>query len=110
MNDPHEVISAFLDDEPVDANELAQALSEPDGRALLIDLVALRHVMQPPHSVAIAPSRSRSPLRALLAVAALLLAVTGGFWIGRQRAGEPADAAAPAATRVVEAGEWQPLP
>ena len=47
MNDTHEVISAFLDDEPFDAGGLATALSDPAGRAVLIDLVALRHVVQP---------------------------------------------------------------
>ena len=44
MSDTHEVISAFLDDEPFDANALAVALSEPAGRDLLIDLIALRHL------------------------------------------------------------------
>lgn len=42
----HEVISAFLDNEPFDANELGQALGEPGGRELLLDLMALRAVVQ----------------------------------------------------------------
>lgn len=42
----HEVISAFLDNEPFDAGELAHALAEPGGRELLLDLVALRQIVQ----------------------------------------------------------------
>ena len=45
MNESHDVISAFLDDEPFDANELANALSEPGGRELLLDFIALRHIV-----------------------------------------------------------------
>ena len=47
MSDTHAVISAFLDDEPFDPVALADALSDPAGRALLIDLLALRHIVQP---------------------------------------------------------------
>ena len=39
MNNTHDVISAFLDDEPFDSSTLAEALSEPAGRDLLIDLI-----------------------------------------------------------------------
>ena len=42
----HEVISAFLDNEPFDAEALAQALAQPGGRDELLDLVALRAVVQ----------------------------------------------------------------
>ncbi len=42
MSSTHEVISAFLDEEPFDSEELMDALSDPAGRALLIDLVALQ--------------------------------------------------------------------
>ena len=47
MSSTHEVISAFLDDEPFDPQELSDALSDPAGRALLIDLIALRRIVQP---------------------------------------------------------------
>jgi hypothetical protein len=46
MNETHEVISAFLDDEPFDASRLVEALSDPAGRDLLIDLIALRHLVE----------------------------------------------------------------
>ena len=111
MSDTHEVISAFLDDEPIDANELARALSEPDGRALLIDLLALRHVMQPgKEAMDSAEHRKPSKLRALLAVAATVVALVGGYVLG-QRQSELSQLEAPPATRIVDApAAWQQLP
>ena len=108
MNDTHEVISAFLDDEPFDPRQLAQALSEPDGRTLLIDLLALRHVMQPGKEAASFERQGkRAGLRALMAVAALVVALVGGYFVGERR-GEIARAEAPAATRVIDApAAWQ---
>ena len=38
----HEVISAFLDNEPFEPQALAEALAQPEGRELLVDLVTLR--------------------------------------------------------------------
>lgn len=113
MNDTHDVISAFLDDEPFDANELANALSQPNGRELLIDLVALRHVMNAegqPVPVQLAGPQKHSRLRAWLPAAAVLVALAGGYFIGERR-NQPAAGEAPSATRVVEAqGEWRELP
>jgi len=43
----HDVISAFLDNEPFDSQELAGALASPEGRDLLLDLIALRAIVQP---------------------------------------------------------------
>ena len=45
MSDTHAVISAFLDDEAFEPVALAEALSDPAGRALLIDLLALRRIV-----------------------------------------------------------------
>ena len=110
MNDTHAVISAFLDDEPFDAAELAAALSDPEGRALLIDLVALRHIAQPDDMIGAAQARPRpSSWRPLLATAAMLVALAGGYFIGERRSAPDAPGP-PAATRVVQANEWQPLP
>ena len=109
MNDTHAVISAFLDDEPFDAAELAAALSDPDGRALLIDLVALRHIAQPDDMIGVAESRTRfSRWRPLLATAAMLVALAGGYFIG-ERHGATDTVSAPAPTRVVEANAWRPV-
>jgi hypothetical protein len=111
MNDTHEVISAFLDDEPFDPDQLAHALSEPGGRALLIDLLALRHVMQPGKEAAsFERRRTHSGLRALMAAAAIVVALVGGYFVGQRRT-EIAHTEAPPATRVVEApAAWQQLP
>lgn len=113
MSDTHEVISSFLDDEPFDSSQLAEALSEPSGRDLLVELVALRHLVQPE---AKAPHESferrprRSALRALAAVAAVLVALVGGYLVGEFR-GQSALSEAPTATRVVEAASaWQEVP
>jgi hypothetical protein len=110
MNDRHTVISAFLDDEPFDAGELGAALSDPDGRALLIDLVALRHLAQPDEMISGAQTRTaRSVWRPLLATAAMLVALAGGYFIGEQRrVGDMSEPPAP--TRVVQANEWQHVP
>ena len=110
MSSNHEVISAFLDDEPFDAQELASALSDTGGRTLLIDLIALRQLVQPadvvPPVVALRPV-GRSPWRALAAAAALVLALGGGYMVGERRA-VTASPEAPAPTRVVEAVPFTP--
>lgn len=111
MNDTHEVISAFLDDEPFDPLALAEALSDPEGRAQLIDLLALRHVMQPgKDAMAVMQPKKNSGLRAWLAAAAMIVALVGGYALG-QRQGEIGQSAAPPATSVVEApAAWQSPP
>ena len=111
MNDTHEVISAFLDDEPFDPSALAAALSDPEGRAQLIDLIALRHVTQPGReAIAAMQPKRRSGLRALLAAAAMVVALVGGYAIG-QRQSESGRSEAPPATSVLEApAAWQRLP
>ena len=110
MYDKHTVISAFLDDEPFDGGELAAALSEPGGRALLIDLVALRHLAQPDDMIGIAETRTASSRwRPLLATAAMFVALAGGYFIGERRAA-PDPPGPPAATRVVQTNDWQPMP
>ncbi len=112
MNDTHLVISAFLDDEPFDPARLAEALSDPAGRAVLLDLVALRHIVQPDDAIASAvsasPVRRLSP-RPLLAAAAMLVALAGGYFMGERRSAV-AIADPPAPTRVVQETAWQTLP
>jgi hypothetical protein len=113
MNDTHEVISAFLDDEPFEASRLVEALSDPAGRDLLIDLIALRHLAQTDakdrHT-----SRERTPrrssLRATMAAAAVLVALIGGYLVGERRS-ETGLRETPAATRVIDAPPaWQEIP
>jgi hypothetical protein len=110
MSSTHAVISAFLDDEPFQPHELVHALGDPQGRALLIDLIALRHLVQPaeadPPAVVLRPA-ARRPWRALAAAAALVLALGGGYVAGERRA-VAAPPEAPAPTRVVEAVPFVP--
>ena len=112
MTQSHDVISAFLDDEPFDATELAGALSDSSGRDLLIELVALRHLVQPDAAASRAIERrpARSTLRVLVAAAAVVVALVAGYAIGGRRA-ETAVTDPPTATRVVEATSgWQEIP
>jgi hypothetical protein len=111
MSGTHDVISAFLDDEPFDARELADALGDPAARELLIELVALRDLVQTDGRHARTPMYgllSMPPtLRAIAAVAAVLVALVGGYVAGGHRR-DVVSAAAPPATRVVQpSGGWQ---
>lgn len=110
MSDRHQVISAFIDDEPFDPHELATALADPSGRTLLIDLVALRHIVQPAEQTPAGGSTRKvgTRVRVLSVAAALCLALGGGYFIGRGQT-DPPTSEAPAPTRVVQGpSEWQP--
>jgi hypothetical protein len=110
MSQSYEVISTFLDGEPFDLDELAAALSDPAGRALLIDLVALRGIVQPAEDVpALRVHRPvRPPLwRVAAAAAALLLALGGGYVAGDRRSAV-SSSEAPPPTRVVQAVPFVP--
>lgn len=78
----HDVISAFLDNEPFDAKELSEALTTQEGRELLIDLIALRSVIQPTEHEGMTQV-GRRPLWMLVSAAAVLLALVSGYQIGR---------------------------
>jgi hypothetical protein len=107
----HEVISAFLDNEPFDPRELSESLAAPEGRALLIDLLTLRRLVQPEETMAPTRQRARPTprlLRLVLAAATLILAVVGGYELG-ERSGAPS-VEAPPPTRVIPAeGEWRDM-
>jgi len=103
----HEAISAFIDNEPFDAHELASALATPGGRELLLDLIAMRHVVLAditPES-AVTGVVKRAPWRRLAAAAAIVIALAGAYAAGRQFAtnsGTTAMDAPPAPTKVIE--------
>jgi len=112
MNDSHEVISAFLDNEPFEPQALAEALATPAGREVLIDFILLRHVAQSEESGAgftLTPAqRSKTPL-SLVAAAAIVIALLGGYQLG-QRQSAPGATPPPAPTRVVQSGPvWQEM-
>ncbi|HEY7501564.1 MAG TPA: hypothetical protein VH740_23780 [Vicinamibacterales bacterium] len=111
--DSHDVISAFLDDEPFDPRELSDALSDPAGRALLIDLIALRHIVQPIDVMRESAHPAgvwRRSIRPLMAAAAIVFALAGGYLLGQRRTAS-SEIAAPAPTRVVQGPPaWQSVP
>ena len=110
MSNTHEVISAFLDDEPFDSQELVHALSDPAGRALLIDLVALRRIVQPTDAVpAIKVANPvRRPVWWIAATAAaLFLTLAGGYVVGERRSSS-SSSEAPPPTRIVQAVPFVP--
>jgi hypothetical protein len=112
MNTNHEVISAFLDDEPFEPQALTEALADPAGRELLIDIVLLRHLAQaeePLNAVTSVPAPRSNRALYLVAAAASLVALLGGYQLG-QRHGTTDLTRPPSATRVVQSEPvWQQL-
>src|SRR4051812_4345319 len=119
MSNTHDSISALLDNEPFNPQELLEALSDPAGRALLVDLAALRQIVQP--SEAVPPIATARPLQPLVsarplrprpwqmvaAAAALLVALAGGYTAGIRQAIAPSTEAPPP-TRIVQAEPFTP--
>ena len=110
MSEANEVISKFLDDQPFDIEDLADALNDPAGRALLIDLITLRRIVQPIDAVP--AMKAPMPIRRFgwhVAAAAAVLAVglTGGYLFGDRRSTATVEEA-PAPTRVVHAVPFIP--
>jgi hypothetical protein len=109
MNPNHEVISDFLDGEAFEPHALGEALADREGRDLLIDFVLLRYAAQAdgPWVVAVPPARRQSR-RFVLAAAAVLFALVGGYQLGHRQAA-PDSTRPPAATRVVPV-DWHSVP
>ena len=111
---PHvpDVISAFLDNEPFDAGELSAALADPAGRAALVDLIALRGLVQSDAgTVPAAHAHPRRSWRLIAATIALPIALAGSYGLGwRAASTNPENAAVdnapPAPTRVITNLEW----
>jgi hypothetical protein len=107
-----EVISAFLDDEPFEPQALADALADPANRELLIDFVLLRHVAQSDESPAVVmptPAPRSDRRLYLVAAAAAVVALLGGYQLG-QRQSADVSARPPEATRIVQSEPvWQEL-
>ena len=101
-----EVISAFIDNEPFDSQALADALAQPEGRALLMDLIALRSLAQPDDVVPVTirpPARRTRPAHVAFAAAAVVVALVGGYKWG-ERSVPTETSAPPAPSRVVSGG------
>jgi hypothetical protein len=111
MSAAEEIVSKFLDDQPFDVQDLADALSDPDGRALLIDLITLRQIVQPVDSIP--PMKAPTPVprfgwQMAAAAAVLLVGLTGGYLVGERRS-SATTAEAPPPTRVVQAVPFVPV-
>ena len=109
-----EIIGAFVDRERVDPELLKQALSSEEGREYLIDLVALREVtvLQPAPAEPTLHDRPSFPARPLALVAALVIAVGGGYFTGLRHGSVDAPAAVEITipTRVEPAAIIPPAP
>lgn len=109
MTSSHEVISAFLDDEPYEPQALAEALADPAGREMLIDFVLLRHVAESEESASVITAPAPTPHKPMywVAAAAVVVALLGGYELG-QRQSTNDSLSPPTATRVVQSDSvWQ---
>jgi hypothetical protein len=108
---PSEVISTFIDGEPVEPELLKRALETPEGRDCLVDLLRIRDVLgrMGPRTTAI---RQVHPIwkivRGPAAAAIVLLALAGGYVAG-QRA-RPAESDAGPQMVVVTSAPTAPKP
>ena len=106
-----DVISAFVDNEPFDPQELLEALSAPDGRELLIDFLTLRHLTASDElqkHPAPALRRWWSGPRLVAAAALLTMALAGGYQMGTRASGTPE--APPSPTRVMTGDDiWRDI-
>jgi len=113
--DVTEIVETFVDGEAVEPADLMAALSEPDGRQLLVDLLVLRGLVLghdvPPHAVTAAKTPEKASRWRLLSMAAGLAAVSiaSGYVAGTRSVPKPAAVAelsqppqtAPAPTTVI---------
>ena len=124
METQFDALAAWVDGEPVARTDVALALETPEGRDYVLDIMALRHMVDvttPTLLPKVSPhQRRRWP--ALAAAAAVVLCAAGGFAAGRLVAPvrvakpnaqgavvvpviTPASMTAPAPTRVIRLQE-----
>jgi hypothetical protein len=98
MDAHFETLAAWADGEPVDRTAVLEALTTNAGREYVVDLMALRHLVTTtpmashstwPQAAVDAPHR-RSLWPALVATAAAVVCVVGGYAVGRLAAPGPA--------------------
>jgi hypothetical protein len=85
MDDQFEALAAWVDGEPVARTDVAVALETREGRDYVLDLMALRHMVDvttPALASKVAPSHARR-WPAFAAAAAVVLCAAGGFAAGR---------------------------
>ena len=85
--EPYAVVEAFLDGEAVDPGKLRRALDEPGVRDHLVDLLVLREGVRAITPGSWSSSRAAaggSRLRWLAAAAAVLVALSAGYYTGQR--------------------------
>ena len=89
MTDHRDVVAAFVDNEPVRADELSAALADPSARDYLIDILVLRGVvaggLQPASRTE--PANPRPVQRGIwiaATAATLVIGIGAGFLAGRR--------------------------
>ena len=84
--EPYALVEAFLDGEAVDPTKLRHALDEPGVRDHLVDLLVLREGVRTmtPASWTSTHGTDGSRLRWLAAAAAVLVALSAGFYTGQR--------------------------
>lgn len=121
MDDHFEALAAWVDGEPVARTDVALALETREGRDYVLDLMALRHMVDvttPTLAENVTPRQKRRWPTLAASAAAVVLCAAGGFAAGRlvtpaQMASPqaiapvvtPASMSAPAPTRVIQLEE-----
>jgi hypothetical protein len=84
--EPYAVVEAFLDGEAVDPHRLRHALDEPAVRDHLVDLLVLREGVRAitPGSWSTARTATGGRLRWIAATAAVLVALSAGYYTGQR--------------------------
>lgn len=119
MNDMEfDIISAFLDGEPVDPDLLARTLADPGARTLLADFLKLRQALDEGEGVPTSLTRLKAPRVAIwstrvplqVAVMLALLASAATFvFSGRTAADGQAPPAPTRALRFEPGVDWQTI-
>ena len=123
MDEQFEALAAWVDGEPVARTDVALALETSEGRDYVLDLMALRHMVNvstPSLSTTGVAGRARRWPTLAAAAAAVVLCAAGGFYAGRivspisstdgaaamvSPVSTPASISAPAPTRVIQLEE-----
>jgi hypothetical protein len=125
MEAQFEALAAWVDGEPVARTDVAIALETREGRDYVLDLMALRRMVDattPALAAKVTPRAARPWPRLAAAAAAIVLCAAGGFAAGRLATpiqiaspdgpdamasplSTPASITAPAPTRVIRLGE-----
>jgi len=110
--EPYAIVEAFLDGEPVDPRKLRQALDEPGVKDHLVDVLMLREGVRSmtPGSWSTGAATGGRRLRWLAAAAAVLVALSAGFYTGQRTVAAAPEPRGFETTVVVESEPAAPRP